>query len=217
MPTATISETSICNMALTLIGATQIDSLTDTGDEKARKCNAVYAQVRNDVLTDFEWTFAQKRVALEESDTDVVWTDDFVTVAYDLPTDFLKLNAVNQRSALVKLEGSQLLSDTSELEIKYTYELTDTTHFRPKFIQAFVARLAAELAIPISNKSAMAERLFTIYYEKKLPQAISKDSQMGTPQAPAQNEWLNARKLGAGGDLIGQTSWDTFYPINWWY
>lgn len=213
---ATISDTVICNMALTLIGATRIDILTNINNKNARECNAIYAHVRNDILTDHAWTFAQKRVALvEASNPDPVWTDDQVTIAYDLPTDFLQLNFVNQKGALVKLEGSQLLSDTSELKIKYTFELTDTTQFRPKFIKAFVARLAAELAIPISNKSTMAERLFTIYYEKKLPQAISKDSQQGTPQAPAQNEWLNARRQGANGDLIGQSGWDTWYPPVW--
>ncbi|KKL64350.1 hypothetical protein LCGC14_2165910, partial [marine sediment metagenome] len=61
----------------------------------------------------------------------------------------------------------------------------------------------------------MAERLFTIYYEKKLPQAISKDSQMGTPQSPAQSEWLNARRQGSSGELVGRTGDDTWYEPNW--
>lgn len=213
---ASISDTIICNMALTLLGATRIDSINDEGNKNARECKAIYAHTLNDVLTDYPWTFAQKRVALSESaDPDPVWTEDFVTIAYDLPTDFLELNFVNQRGALVKLEGNQLLSDTSELKIEYTFELTDTSQFRPKFIMAFVGRLAAELAISIPNKSTMAERLFTIYYDKKLPQAISKDSQMGTPRPAMQNEWLNARRQGGSGDISGMTGWDTWYPICW--
>lgn len=215
MPQATISETTICNMALRLIGASTITSLTQEF-KNARVCNELYAQIRNDVLTDHAWTFAQKRVALvEAADPDPVWTDDRVTIAYNLPTDFLQLNFVNQKGALVKLEGTQLLSDTSELKIKYTFELTTVTQFRPKFIKALVARLAAEFAFPIANKSTLAERLFALYYEKELPQAISKDSQMGTPIRPAQDEWINARRMGSSGELVGQSGWDTWYPPCW--
>lgn len=208
---AVTSEVIICNMALTLIGATRITTLTED-TKNARECNAVYAHVRNSVLTDHIWTFAQKRVALTESSTDVVWEDDLMTVAYDLPSDFLQLNFTNYESALVKIEGTQLLSDTSTLKIKYTYEVTDTTQFKPKFIEAFVAKLAAELAFPITNKSTLAERLFKVYYDKKLPQAISIDSQQGTPNKPFQDEWLGARRVGSS-QLIGRQGYETWYPV----
>lgn len=208
---ATISEVIICNMALTLLGATRITSLTQD-IKNARECNALYEHVRNSVLTDYIWSFAQKRVALTESSTDVVWEDDLMTVAYDKPSDFLQLNFVNQENAKVKVEGDQILSDTSSLKIKYTYEVTDTTTFKPKFIEALVAKLAAELAFPITNKATVAERLFTIYYEKKLPQAISIDSQQGTPTEPFQNEWLLARRMRSN-QLIGRLGYETWYPM----
>ena len=203
----------ICNQALASIGSTPITNISDS-DRNARACNAIYEHVRNSVLTDFMWSFAQKRIALVVSSTDVVWTDDWVTIAYDIPTDMLQLNSTNQPSALVKIEGTQILSDTSELQIKYTFEVTDTSTFKSKFIEALVGKLAAELAVSLSNKSTLAERLFTIYYEKKLPQAISVDSQQGTPHPPAQNEWLNARRRGSS-QLAGQSGWDTFFPICW--
>ncbi len=213
---AAINVETICNMALTLLGADRITSISDTTDKNSRECNAVYELMRDDVLTDHAWSFAQKRIALvEAADPDPVWTDDFVTVAYDLPTDFLQLNSVNVKGALVKLEGSQLLSNTSDLEMLYTFRLTDVTKFQSKFVQALAGRIAGEMAMAITGKSTTMERLLTIYYEKKLPQAISKDSQQGTPQAPAQNEWLNARRQGAGGELVGQTGWDTWYPPCW--
>ena len=173
--------------------------------------------MRDDVLTDHAWTFAQKRVALvEATDPDPVWTDDNVTVVYDLPTDFLQLNFTNVKGALVKIEGTQLLSNTDSLKILYTYRLTDVTKFQSKFVQALAGRLAAELAIALTGKSTTMERLLTVYYDKKLPQAISKDSQQGTPQPAAQNEWINARRQGAS-QLAGETGWDTWYPVCWIY
>ena len=209
---AEITNENICNMSLTLLGADRIVSLSDTTDKNSRECDAVFSLIRDDVLTDHAWSFAQKRVALVVSSTDVVWTDDNVSIAYDLPTDFLQLNFVNQRGALVKIEGSQLLSDTSSLEILYTFRLTDPTIYQPKFVQAFAGRLAAELAIAITGKATTMERLLTVYYEKKLPQAISKDSQQGSPSEPAQSEWLNARRQGAT-QITGQSGWETWYPI----
>ena len=199
---------------MTILGAKRINSLTEDV-KNARECNAIYELVRNSVFTDHLWTFAQKRVALVENATAPVWTDDFVTIRYDLPADFMQLNLVNIRGALVRLEGGKLLSDTSELQIKYTFEKTDSTGFTPKFIEAFAARLAAELAVPITNKSIRAERLFTIYYEKKLPQAISIDSQPGTPTPASDNQWTNARRQGLSGEIVGQTGWDTWFPPCW--
>ena len=117
---ATLTEVIICNQALLAIGATRITSLSDTTNKNSKECNDIYQYVRNSVLTDFIWSFAQKRVALVESSTDVVWTEDWVTIAYDKPTDMLQLNFFNQPGALVKVEGTQILSDTSELQIKYT-------------------------------------------------------------------------------------------------
>jgi len=209
---ATLTEEIICNQALTAIGAARITDITSTTQKNARECNAIYQYVRNSVLTDFMWSFAQKRVALVESaDPDPVWTDDWVTIAYDKPADMLQLNFVNQRGALVKVEGSQILSDSSELQIKYTYEVTDVTQFTFKFVEALAAKLAAELAISISNKVSGAEKLFDIYYKKKLPQAVTLDSQQGTPQAAIANEWLGARRIGSS-EIIGQTGWDTWFP-----
>lgn len=209
---ATISEVSICNQALTALGATRITALSEDS-KNARACNSVYEHVRNSVLTDHMWTFAQKRAALSTLDEDPAWTDDLVTVVYQLPSDLLQLNFVNQENALVKIEDDKLLSDTSSLKIKYTFEVTDTSKFKPKFIEALVSKLAAELAVPITNKSTIAERLFGIYYKKKLPQAISIDSQQETPLAPIQDEWLNSRRQGAS-QITGRTGWETWYPCS---
>ena len=48
---ATISDTIICNYALTILGAKRINSLTEDV-KNARECNAIYELVRNSVFTD---------------------------------------------------------------------------------------------------------------------------------------------------------------------
>lgn len=207
---AEISEVKICNMALTILGATRITSLTQD-HKNAREANAVYEHVRNSVLTDHIWTFAQKRVALATVDETPAFTDDLMTIVYQRPSDCLQINFTNEEYARVKIEGNRILSDTSSLKIKYTYEVTDTSQFTPKFIEALVAKLAAEIAFSITGKTITAERLFKVYYDKKLPQAVSIDSQQGTPLGPMQDEWVLARRQGSA-QLIGRTGWETWYP-----
>ena len=49
------SITGIANLALIKMGADTITAITDTGDEKARKLNAVWEYVRDEVLEEKEW------------------------------------------------------------------------------------------------------------------------------------------------------------------
>jgi len=206
----TISDVSICNQALIALGGTTITSLEER-TKNARICNATYEQTRNNVLTDHIWTFAQKRAELTDLDEEPEWTDDLMTVTYEKPDDCLKINFVNIQSAIVKIEGDEILSNVSGLKVKYTYEVTDPTTFFPKFVEALVARLAAEMAYAVTSSRSLADSLFTIYYEKKLPRAISADSQQGTPQGVAQDDIL-ASRISGGGSLIGRAGFETWYP-----
>ena len=128
-----ISEVSICNQALIALGAKTISALSESS-KNARICNALYAQKRDNVLTDHVWNFAQKRAVLATLETDPTWTDDDMTVMYQKPTDCLKINYVNIESAVVKIEEDKILSDTTGLKIKYTQRITDPMKYFPKFI-----------------------------------------------------------------------------------
>lgn len=70
------SKVDIANLALGTIGATRITALTQAIEE-ARVVNNVYDSVRDEVLMEHPWSFAQKRVAL----VDMTRTaqDDWVT------------------------------------------------------------------------------------------------------------------------------------------
>lgn len=206
-----VSDAQICNMALTQLGAKRITTLTEDS-KNARECNAVFDNVRDAVLTDYIWTFAQKRVALATVAGDPVWTDDLMTVVYQKPSDFLQLNFVNIETAKVRVEGDQILSDTASLKIKYTFRQTDTTVYHPKFTEAFAARLALELAFAITSNRSLAESAATIYYEKKLPNAQSIDAMQETPLQPMHDELIVARTQGSS-QLIGRTGWSTWFPV----
>lgn len=209
-----ISEVAICNIALTRLDAKRIVSLTDEDSPNSRRCLALYDHTRDATLADHPWTFAQKRFALGTLEEDPVWTDDGVTVVYQKPPDMLKLNFTNIEFALVKMEGDKILSDTAELKVKYTFRAVDPQKYTPGFVQAFGARLAIDLAYPITHSRTLAADLKVQYFEKDLPEAISIDSQQGTPLQPLQDEWLGSRRLGGSGAIIGRTGWDTWFPVS---
>lgn len=205
-----VTDVSICNLALTKLGADRITAL-DEDTTNGRACNAIYESIRDDVLTEHPWGFAQKRAALGLIDEDPEFTDDYVTLIYQIPTDCLKVNFTNVESALVKIEGDRILSDTASLEIKYTYRNETPQQYFSKFVMALATRLAAELAYPITSSRTLAADLLALYYEKALPSAMSADSQEGTPLGVIQDEWLNSRMSGSGG-LYGRTGWETWWP-----
>jgi len=85
----TDAELVICNQAMSLIGATIIDSTdsstadTGTGGKGYEKCDLIYDQTRDALLRSFEWNFARVRIDLvgnwvtdESYTTDqYVWVD----------------------------------------------------------------------------------------------------------------------------------------------
>ena len=158
------------------------------------------------------WTFAQKRVALAELGTDPVWEDDGMTVAYGIPTDMLKLNYTNDGSAIVRGEAVGILSDTSGLEILYTYRATDTTKYSTMFVTALATRLAAEMAFGLTNSKTAMAALMEEYEDIRLPRAIAADSQQGSPVGIIQDEWLGSRISGSSGQITGRTGDNTWYP-----
>jgi len=100
----------IANLALGLLGAKRITALTQSVEE-ARVINNVYDTVRDTVLSEHAWSFAQKRVAL----TDITRTeqDNWVTgtayvaddIVYDLTlTKYYKCLIANTANALFSVD-----------------------------------------------------------------------------------------------------------------
>jgi hypothetical protein len=125
------------------------------------------------------------------------WTDDGCDVVYYKPSDYLELNETNYPTALIKVEGARILSDTTGLKIGYTYSNDDPTLYSRKFTTAFATKLAAAVCFVLTNSTAKGEALLKLYYDVQLPSAVSSDSQQGSPIQPLQDEWENIR-LGSG-------------------
>lgn len=163
-----LSEVAICNEALTLIGSARIASLTEN-TENARRLNAIYDHVRDDLLSQHPWNFAIARVLLVESAEVPAYG---YTKKHTIPSDCLRvllvLDGTSEEDLLEDfvIEGGFVLTDESTIYIKYIKQITDPTKYTNTFVSCFATRLAAEIAYASANSSGLAKNLFEIYMDK---------------------------------------------------
>lgn len=205
MPSSALTEEDIANMALTMLGQQPINSLSDTVN-RAVMANARYADVRDMVLRAHPWNCAIKRDTLALNATAPEWG---YSNTFSLPVDFVRLVSIEDPKQQYSIEaGNQgdtsedanelvILSDASEMKIRYVYQLTDVTKMDHTLKHAIATRLAAELAMAISGDSGK-EAFMMEKYQMMLMQAQWEDSvQHNATETIHGGLWIEAR----AGDL----------------
>jgi hypothetical protein len=156
------TDVDICNLALASLGINEITALgTDTAEE--RICSRFYAQTRDIYLSEHNWGFATKSLALTEIDP---LPDDYgrYSFGYSYPSDCLKAQAIrdgetsNYYPFIIKdyviagpSDAKIILTDLEDAVLEYTVALTDTTLFSPSFIEGLSAKLAYRFSWPLTK------------------------------------------------------------------
>ena len=190
-----MSEVVICNQALSLIGAKRITSLDDDINE-AKLCKLNYEPVRDAVLSEHNWTFATRWEVLAKSANPP--PGEFQN-EYPLPTDALAVLFVGEdynKPENWQLEDNAIRTDSQSGKCQLLYRVTDTSKYSPMFTQALVARLAAELATPITNSRTLMENMFAMY-DQKMKRAAARDSQQGRSRR-IRGTWLTSARAKYG-------------------
>ena len=186
-----VSEVQICNQALALIGADFITSLDDNVNE-AKLCKINYEPVRDAVLAEHDWSFATRWQTLaQEADPP---PGEFQN-SYPLPPDVLAVQFVGedyQNPEVWQLEDNAIRTDATTCKCQVLYQVTDTSKYPSLFTQALVARLAAELAIPITNSRTLMENMFAMY-DQKMKRAAARDGQQGRSRR-LRSHWLSTAR-----------------------
>ena len=183
-----ITEVGICNSALVKVGCERIVSLDDDL-VRARIVKEQYPKIRDKVLEAFPWTFAQKRAALAINATAPEWGYDN---KYNLPSDFKRITETEYVFDHV-IEGNYLLTDESEVNIKYTATVSDPGLFSANFAEAVATALAADVAYVLVQSKELADSL-EAKYAKLIAEARSSNSQgRGTPRQAIVSEFLDSR------------------------
>ena len=192
------TEVSICSNALRRLGDSPITSLTEDS-ERARLCNALYAPARDSLLRSHAFNFSITRASLAQLSTAPSF--EFAH-QYLLPTDpfclrVLKMEFDDFKFKIENLagEGRVLLTDEGTANILYIARITDPNLFDSIFVDTLTAKLAAELAYPITNTTSLQtqmERLFKL----KLTEARSIDSTEGFTDDIVSDTFTDFRKFG---------------------
>lgn len=207
-------KVAIANMALRRIGAKRISSFGDPSPE-AQAVSDIYDLILDEVLCSGLWTFAQAQSALAQLSLTSAFTADGLAYIYAEPANLLKINFINDSGATWKREAMSgqnvIRANIPGLQIIYTFRNTDPTTYFPLFIAALASRLSYELCFALSESRSFAKDVFDEYHKVKLPQALSADSQQGSPVQAIQNEWENARNM-SGTGIFAQPGQQTWHP-----
>ncbi len=144
----TLSETSICNMALAKLGANKTLTNVETDSSfEAVQCKLHYEPTRDSLLRSYWWRFASARAELvATTDPDFEWSN-----AFTLPTDFLAMKSIyenrfsDENFRSYALEGKILLTNEDEMFIRYVKKVTDVATFDSLFVEVFVLQLSLKL------------------------------------------------------------------------
>lgn len=187
------SEVDVCNDALGQTGNSPITALDD-GSVNANYCTTFYANLRDSLLMDTNWTFNRKRVQLAQLPTAPVFEFSY---AYQLPPDYLKLliylgdafnpsdpttlqlfgNDVDPSFQRFKIAGRTLESNDAIVYIQYSQQITDPNLWGPMFYQVLATMLASKLASAINKDMKLAQGLMNVAMSMLMPTAMAVDGQ----------------------------------------
>jgi len=190
-----VNDVKIANLALSALGADRIMSLTEN-TTNAKRINEVYIILRDEVMSAHPWNFALKRTTLAQlSSTPVIG----YSYAHQIPTDSLRVlnvfNGTEETNEITdfKIENDAILSNYTPLYCRYIYRNEDPTKYSTTFATAFSARLAAELAYPITNSNTLGKVMLEVYQEKLRIARVMDAQESGLPDTLDNEFWIDSR------------------------
>lgn len=195
------SKTSMCNIALGMIGDKTTITNIDTHTSKAAIiCRLYFEEVRDQVIADprvdFKCARTRAQLAQLDDNPDFNWS-----YQYGLPADYLRLrrhvedeadingylyltpgdtSSLPYTEETVKVDDKDvqvLLTNFDECRILYIKQVENVALFKPHLAQAICTLLAARIALPL-GAADKAKDLLLQYEQLDLPMA-RKENQAG--------------------------------------
>lgn len=205
-----VSKVDICNRALQKLGAKRISAI-DEASVPARACNLAYDIVRRSELRKNVWGFSIKRAQLAADSPAPTWGRQN---SFSLPSDYLLLaqgypellsqdaNVIGYTVAFTAafsgekdwvIEGQKIVTnDAAPLNVRYVYDVTDTTLFDAIFTESFATALGFEMCEELTQsntkKAALGEA-----YKSLIDLARRQNSIEVAPADPPPDTWLTCR------------------------
>ena len=195
------TETDLCNEALNSIGDTEIGSILDTNDTRAKVCRRLYPAARDYCLRLREWNCAEHYQSLAGREVTPFVPNEFAK-AYQLPQDpyCLKARRIADVNASwygnrfepsiipFRIAGRVLLTDAIRVNapvstvaptLVYTRLITDTALYDSMLWECVVEYLAANLALALGPRDISMKLKLMEAFVMKWDQAVAVDQTEG--------------------------------------
>lgn len=198
------SKTEICNIALSHLGVSkEIQNLDSDQSKEGSACRRFYEQARDEVLEDFNWPFAEKRVYLNKVANNP--TLDWL-FSYTYPTEAVRIiripSGIRNDTYDTKIpfkvvygdSGKLIYTDKENAEIIYTKRVTDVSRFTAKFVMALSLKIAGYIAARVTggdpfNLQEKAEKQYLKVLHEAQAAVLNEQQQEQRPES----EFIRAR------------------------
>jgi len=194
MPVAN-SQTAIINKALVLVGASTVTNIND-GTPNANALSNVYEIALQSILSECKWNFCTSRATLSIAATTSTSPAFFYpgeSFVYALPPNVIRIWDIQPTPGTWREESGQIISDTGNLSILYTYYDDNPNDYPSYFLDAFIDKLASEISYQIVNSANIAEAFVKKYQTISLNKAVSANSQTGVQQIYTDDAWTGSK------------------------
>ncbi len=119
-----------------------------------------------------------------------------------LPSDFMRFRSIFEEDGVTSknrrhaIEGQNLLTNLSEVGLRYVKKVTDPTKFDPLFVKVLVWFLADEMIGPLAGGDARIQKKIDTALDKLMPKVKAVD--LDETDVGGRSDWNLARHGGIG-------------------
>lgn len=112
--------------------------------------------------------------------------------AYALPSDWVRVAQTEDKDQGFKVIGNLILSDVSELNIEYIYQLEDVSLMDQLLVSSIASLLAARIALPITGSQDLKLKMEGLH-QQRISEARFADSREQQGEDLSAYSWVNDR------------------------
>lgn len=198
-----MTNTDICNMALSFLSKGKISSIDDNVEE-AKQCKIHYEHCRRMMLRQYPWGFAKRVVKLAVLAEKVpgweyayAYPQQCLAVRYLFDEDGAEtkeVNVVEWDKAIVSDNQRALLTNLEEAWCEYTYDVKDVDMFPEEFSEALARLLACQMAMVLTGNANIMQTNMQIY-QGLMEMAKTQNAQERRLKVDFPETYANARFL----------------------
>lgn len=189
-----MTPTQIANAALASLGCNTITSLSATDTAEARVAGSLYEAAVCTVLEAREWTFAKTRLQLTKSLEAPVFGYSYQYTISSLVISVIR--CYNAKGDLVDdwiRETDKVLTNEDAPVYAEVMMRVDESTFSPGCTNAIIAKLAADMAIPLTENAKLADS-WEMKYQSRLAAGGASDGKQGRSQVKTAGNVMRGRR-----------------------